>query len=361
MPSPPLSQFARRAARRLRHILAGAGRVAQPHSGPSAGSNALPTAHLIDTLWCDIRGVHVQGWAHAFALPVRRLVFHCDGRSVVVSDFVSRPDLLNHYPEHACVAETGFSVYLPFPPFRPIRIEVVTDQGSADLTLDVPERLRGEPKADTEPPLGRFLAEMKERRGTVLEIGARVVGDMTQSTAGLLGPDCRFIGFDIHPAPGVDVVGDAHALTRHVPRGSVDGVLSVAVLEHLQMPWLVAAEINRALRPGGLTLHVVPQSWPVHETPNDFWRMSDEGLRVLFGPSLGFEVLEAGMAEPFTITPARRIGSWTTMPLCPAYGSAFILARKVADIAEDAVTWPASNAALADRAQSYPRHEAAVK
>ena len=91
------------------------------------------------------------------------------------------------------------------------------------------------------------------------------------------------------------MVADAHFLSRAIEPGSVDGVFSLAVLEHLAAPWLVAAEVNRILKLGGLTYHVAPHSWPVHETPNDFWRMSDAGLRALFGPHLGFEVLEAGM------------------------------------------------------------------
>lgn len=348
MPDLSLERAVRVGRRLLRRFAAGRPDAVQP---------SFPTAHLIDTVWCDIHGVHVQGWAHAFERPVRRLVFHCGGQTVAFSEFSDRPDLLPHFPAHPHVVHTGFSLYLPFPPFRPVRIEVVTDTGSAFLDLDVPEHLRGEPPAGQEPPMGRFIAEMQERGGTVLEIGARVVGDMTASMAALLGPRCKHIGFDIHAAPGVDVVGDAHALSRYVAPGSIDGIMSVAVLEHLQTPWLAAAEINRVLKPGGLTLHVVPQSWPVHEMPNDFWRMSDEGLKVLFGPALGFEVVEAGMSEPFTVIPRQRIGSWATMPLCPAFGGSHILARKVAEIPDDAVVWPTGSGALAERAKHYPKHD----
>ena len=41
---------------------------------------------------------------------------------------------------------------------------------------------------------------------------------------------------------------------------------------------------------------LAPGAWPAHAQPNDFWRMSAEGLRVLFGAASGFEVLAAGDA-----------------------------------------------------------------
>lgn len=360
----PLADRWPTATARLRHLLSGTAGGGTGLGDPAPGSPAaLRMASWIDALWCDIHGVHVQGWAHAFEHPVRRIVFHCNGQRVETDRFLSRPDLLNHYPEHTHVADTGFSAYLPFPPFQPIRLELVTDAGLVSEELAVPGHLKAPPAEAAGPeqePFERFLTTMRERRGTVLEIGARKVGDMTQSTAARLGPDCRFIGFDIHPAPGVDLVGDAHALSRLAGRGSVDGIMSIAVLEHLQAPWVVAAEINRTLRPGGLTFQVVPQTWPMHELPNDFWRMSDEGLKVLFGPALGFEILACGLADPFTIVPGpdRRIGSWTTMPLSPGFGTAFILARKVAEIGDAAVVWPAAVGDLSERSQAYPRHDA---
>ena len=205
---------------------------------------------MVDQLWCDIFGIFIRGWAHANEHPVRRLVFTSGHETSAVDTFHSRPDLLNFYPDFAHVAETGFEAYLPFPPFRPLQMTVITDAGSATVDIAVPSHLTAGAHEDAElpkPPREAFYAAMRERSGTVLEIGARVVGDMTTDTSAALGPDCRFIGFDIHPAPGVDIVGDAHALSEHIGRGTVDGVISELVLEHILMPWMVAAEINRVL------------------------------------------------------------------------------------------------------------------
>jgi SAM-dependent methyltransferase len=314
-------------------------------------SPELLTAFMIDQLWCDIFGIYIRGWAHAHKHPVRRLVFTSAGETSTVETFHSRLDLLNFYPEFAHVAETGFEAYLPFPPFHPLQMTVVTDAGAASIDITVHMDLPGAPREV-------FYAAMRERSGKVLEIGARVVGDMTANTAVGLGPECQFIGFDIHPAPGVDIVGDAHELSRYVGCEAVDGVISESVLEHILAPWLVAAEINRVLRPGGLTLHIVPQTWPIHEHPNDFWRMSDDGLRVLFGPALGFEVITSGMSGPFRVipSPSHRKGSWLTMPTVPGYGCAYILARKVAEIPPGSVHWPLTVETIAERSKAYPRH-----
>jgi hypothetical protein len=352
-----LARVAPRTAGRLR---ARFGRKAPAQPAPDAPFD-LPSAFMVDQLWCDIFGIYISGWAHAHQHPVRRLVFTCGGESATVEEFHSRPDILNFYPEFAHVAETGFEAYLPFPPFQPLRMTIVTDAGSATVDITVPPHLMQAAEAGAAlpgPPRDVFCAAMRERSGVVLEIGARVIGDMTANTAAELGPECRYIGFDIHPAPGVDVVGDAHELSRCVGRGTIDGVISESVLEHIVVPWLVAAEINRALRLGGLSLQIVPQTWPIHEMPNDFWRMSDEGLKILFGPALGFEVVTSGMCGPSKVIPSlnNRVGSWRSMPTVPGYGCAYVLSRKVADIPDDAVRWPLAAQTITERSQDYPRH-----
>jgi len=199
---------------------------------------------------------------------------------------------------------------------------------------------------------------MRERGGRVLEVGSRRdVGPMTSGVdRDPFGPGCSLLGCDIHPGPGVDFVVDVHALTRGVELASFDGVFSVAVLEHLVAPWVAAAEINRVLRIGGLTMHMTVQAWPVHEQPNDFWRMSDRGLDILFGPAAGFEVVESGMRGPVSVHPSpamRRVG-WLDMPTCRGFGESYILARKVADLPEGAIAWPMTGEDLDAQSRAYP-------
>ncbi len=317
---------------------------------------------MVDQVWCDRFGVFVRGWIHAHEHRVREIALTSGERRVATQIFLHRPDLLNHYPAHPHIADTGFELYLDCPPFEPVWIEAVTDVGSARAKVTVPPHLHTEDEQawlEADHPWTRFVSAMRERGGRVLEVGSRRdVGPMTASVErDPFGPGCTLVGCDIHHGPGVDFVVDVHSLSRVVDRNSLDGVFSIAVLEHLAAPWMAAAEINRCLRIGGLTLHVTVQTWPVHEQPNDFWRMSDRGLDMLFGAATGFEVVESGMRGPARIhpSPAMREVGWRDMPTSIGFAESFILARKVAEIAPDAVAWPMTAGDMGSLSRAYPK------
>ncbi|UKJ75998.1 class I SAM-dependent methyltransferase [Azospirillum brasilense] len=333
---------------------------ADPSSSPARlGAPTPRTTHLFDALWCDARGVYVRGWAHAYHLPILDMFLE-SGEARVRIPRCPRPDLLAFWPDWPHVVDSGFAVHLACPPFQPVRLRLVTADGEAMIEVSGPTHADpyAVPSGDQAAVTQRFIEAMRASHGQVLEIGGRTITQPSVFRQALEGSGCRYIGFDIHPAPGVDIVGDAHALSRYVAPGSLDGVCSLAVLEHLEAPWLAAAEMNRALKVGGLVYHAVPQCWPIHELPNDFWRMSDEGLRVLFGPALGFEVLERGMCNPMAILPepGLRLGPFLEMPFSSGFGTAYILARKHADIDDGAVRWPGSPDGLSERSRHYPSH-----
>lgn len=329
----------------------------EPNGPPISTVNAEPrveAVHYIDQAWCDTGGVYVNGWAHAGPHPVRRIALICGGERAETAEFSQRPDVLAHYPDLPPGGAVAFKLYLACPAYSPLALSVMTDAGNGEMAV----RLRPPAdvvKPDATPAVEEFLAAMKARKGTVLELGARIVGSMTQGWRSRYEPECRYLGNDIHPGPGIDVVGDVHTLTASVAAGSLDGVFSVAVLEHLVAPWLAAAEINRALKMGGETMHVTHQTWPVHETPNDFFRMSDQALRSLFGAATGFEVVECGMAFPVAIVPPphMRHSDWLNVPFGRGFGQSYIRARKVAELDLNASLWGARD--LSRISQDYPK------
>jgi ubiquinone/menaquinone biosynthesis C-methylase UbiE len=81
--------------------------------------------------------------------------------------------------------------------------------------------------------------------------------------------------------PNVQVVCDL-AKTPFM-EASLDGILSVAVLEHVANPEAHVAEMYRVLKPGGSVLCFVPFMQGYHASPNDFQRYTESGLRQLFG------------------------------------------------------------------------------
>jgi SAM-dependent methyltransferase len=324
----------------------------------SSGSSGVRAAYWLDAFWCDAHGIFLRGWAHAHEHPVRALRIESAGRSARVDVFTDRPDLLAFYPAHEHVRHAGFAAYLASPPGHPVSLTLETDGGAVTVPLPLPEGpLPPWPEAEAEdyvlsPLLRRFVELANARGGRLLQVGARTpVGVDATVPRELL--NLPVTGLDIHPGPSVDLVGDAHALSGFLRAGSFDAVVSGAVLEHLEAPWLFAAEVNRVLKLGGVVYHLAPGAWPAHAQPNDFWRMSAEGMRVLFGAASGFEVLAAGDSGPAALipTPAWRHRHFD-MPTLPTFTMAEILARKVAEIPPGAVAWPLG--AGEARARRYP-------
>ena len=315
--------------------------------------------HMIDALWCDLHGVFVKGWAHAYHAAPTAIHVRSGPTRAAAGVLFDRPDLLQFFPALAST-RCGFAVYLPCAPFRPVTLEVETERGTLEFDVAglAPDHPLNSPASDTGLPIEQFVTEMKRGGGTVLEIGARAVSPSAILNASKFAPECRFIGLDIHNAPGVDIVGDAHFLSDYVPAGSLDGVCSFDVIEHLACPWLVAKEINKVLKIGGLTLHQVPHSFPIHEMPNDFWRMSSEGLKMLFSPAMGFEVIAAGMINPVRMLahPSVRSGPMLEFQLHDGMVTAWILARKTFDLGKDAVAWPLQRDASFQNGKAYPSH-----
>jgi SAM-dependent methyltransferase len=125
------------------------------------------------------------------------------------------------------------------------------------------------------------------QRLRILVIGGGIVG------AGLDGlyaePTVDLICFDVYASPVVQFIADGHAIP--LADGSVDGVVVQAVLEHVLEPTVVAKEIHRVLRSGGIVYADTPFLFPVHEGPYDFSRFTDSGHRYLFR---SFERIDSG-------------------------------------------------------------------
>ena len=108
------------------------------------------------------------------------------------------------------------------------------------------------------------------RPGLALDIGAAAGGN----TRVLREYGWRPVAVEYEPTAaqiarerGVDVIrGDARELP--VRTGSMDLVIAFDVLEHIEEDHLAAAEITRALRPGGTALIAVPADmalWSAHD------------------------------------------------------------------------------------------------
>lgn len=115
----------------------------------------------------------------------------------------------------------------------------------------------------------------------ILEVGSRQavnqneLADFRNSL-----PESKFIGLDMQKGPGVDVVANAEKLP--FTDKSFDLVLCLETLEHAEKPWLVAAEIERVLKPNGIAVVSSLQNQVIHLHPSDYFRYTPFGLKSLF-------------------------------------------------------------------------------
>ncbi len=124
-------------------------------------------------------------------------------------------------------------------------------------------------------------------KGAVLDLGAGSAKyrDIIKKGAG------EYIAFDIVPGPNIDVTGDIFDMPFE--DGQFDVVVSTQVLEHVEKPWVMAKEIGRILKKGGVCIITAPFMVPYHPDPSDYFRYSKEGLEFLF-KNEGFEIIESG-------------------------------------------------------------------
>jgi SAM-dependent methyltransferase len=135
----------------------------------------------------------------------------------------------------------------------------------------------------------------------VLEIGGRARSGVLHRD--IYGPVAEYVGLDVLPGEGVDVVADAHEMSAALGGERFDFACSYMVWEHLAMPWKVVLELNRVLVTGGHAYVVAPQTCGMHDLPWDFFRFSDSAFRALFAAETGFEVLEVERGVPMHLFP----------------------------------------------------------
>jgi SAM-dependent methyltransferase len=190
---------------------------------------------------------------------------------------------------------------------------------------------------DPDVPISRvdysdYLTNIGNRKGIrVLEIGSREVTG--KSDARKRFSNAEYVGFDIYPGPNVNVVGDAHKLSQYFQSQTFDVIYSSAVFEHFAMPWVVATEIAKVLKIGGIVSVRTHFSYGSHERPWHFFQFSDMALRVLFSPALGFECIEAGVSNPMVGRfSALAQNDLRFMPVRGLYCGSEFLGRKIKDV-----------------------------
>lgn len=97
-----------------------------------------------------------------------------------------------------------------------------------------------------------------------------------------LFPGKKYIGADVRPGPGVDVLLDLHHIA--LPQAAAGTVLCLDTLEHVKNPMQAVREMFRIMHPDGICVITSCMNFPIHNHPNDYWRFTPAGFRLLLDP-----------------------------------------------------------------------------
>ena len=131
-----------------------------------------------------------------------------------------------------------------------------------------------------------------KKDGFILEVGSHNVNG---SVRGFF-TGC-YVGVDIAPGDGVDLVQDAHNLG--LESQFYDTVLCLEMLEHDTKPWLTRAEMCRVLKPGGTMVISVPANgFPEHKYPLDCFRYLPDAFTHFFFENMKILALDKVSSVP---------------------------------------------------------------
>lgn len=129
------------------------------------------------------------------------------------------------------------------------------------------------------PSVNEYVGMRVKQHGlrelSVLECGSRNYNGTVRGH--FSGP---YVGIDIQEGPMVDLVASAADLP--FPPDHFDVVVTAEMLEHDPSFWLSIPEMARVLKPGGhLILTTRGIGFPYHEYPGDYWRFTQDSIRLL--------------------------------------------------------------------------------
>jgi SAM-dependent methyltransferase len=134
------------------------------------------------------------------------------------------------------------------------------------------------------------LSEDDVHERHVLEVGSYDANGSPRSILETLGPK-SYLGVDIRPGPGVDLICGAEDLINALESRVFDLVVSTEMVEHVRDWRLVVINLKALVAPGGI-LVITTRSigFEYHGWPYDFWRYQASDMRLIFSDFYDVEI-----------------------------------------------------------------------
>ena len=120
------------------------------------------------------------------------------------------------------------------------------------------------------------LLENESLHGSILDLGGGTTAEYHNLIKGTFTTVSLNIDVDAKP----DIVADLEK-PLEIPDAQYDGAILMNVLEHVFNYQQLISETFRVLKKEGEILLVVPFMFPIHPSPNDFHRFTDQALKRL--------------------------------------------------------------------------------
>jgi len=145
--------------------------------------------------------------------------------------------------------------------------------------------------------------EVQNRR--VIEVGAYNVNGSLRPMVESWKP-AEYIGVDLQPGPGVDVVCAAEDLVWQFGENRFDLVISTEMLEHV-LDWSrVISNLKRVCKKGGIILITTrSKGFPYHGYPQDYWRFQSQDMNSIFA-DCSFEAIREDHCDPGVFIKVRK-------------------------------------------------------
>ncbi len=119
----------------------------------------------------------------------------------------------------------------------------------------------------------------------ILEVGCKYYPN-SQSNLRPNFNSSGYVGVDVESGPNVDIVcdltDDISSIREKLPFDTFKTIICLSVMEHCINPFTMASNIEKLLDINGLLFFGAPFVWNIHGFPNDYWRFTPEGVRLLF-------------------------------------------------------------------------------